>query len=120
MQIQLNTDKQISGAIGLQGEVERELRQELKHLADRVTRVEVHLNDVNSGKSGETDKRCQLEARMAGRQPISVEHRGPDIYLALSGAAKQLARALNNVQGKEDDASRSRDTIRRADPGIAE
>jgi paraquat-inducible protein B len=120
LQIQLNSDNHITGSASLQQRVEQVLEQELKHLADRVTRVEVHLNDVNSGKSGDSDKRCQLEARLAGMQPISVEHFAPTLELALNGAAAQLARALGNSQGKADAASRRRESIRHMSPGAAE
>lgn len=119
MQIQLNSDKHVTGSPGMQEYVERVLAQELKHVADRVTRIEVHLNDVNSGKSGDDDKRCQLEARMAGMQPVSVEHRAATIDLALNGAAEQLARALSNSQGKADAALKNRDSIRHMEPGEA-
>lgn len=116
MQIQLNSDKHISGSPSLQERVETILRQELKHLADRITRIEVHLNDVNSGKAGDNDKRCQLEARLAGLNPISVEHRAENMALAITGAASQLARALSNSQGKADAAARGRESIRRMEP----
>lgn len=115
MQVQLNTDKIISGALGLQERVEQVLAQELKHVADRITRVEVHLNDVNSTKSGDTDKRCQLEARMKGLDPISVEHHAPNVDQALTGAAKQLGRALGNQAGRLDAQTRGRESIRRMD-----
>lgn len=117
MQIQLNSDKHINGSPSLHERVEQILNQELKHLADRVTRIEVHLNDVNSGKAGDDDKRCQLEARLAGTNPISVEHRAENVELALRGAGAQLARALSNVQGKADAASKKRESIRHMDPG---
>lgn len=120
MQIQLNTDKNISGALGLQERAEELLAQELKHVADRVTRVEVHLNDVNNSKSGNDDKRCQLEARMKGLDPISVEHHAPTVDQALSGAAKQLGRALGNQQGKLEASTRGRESIRRMDQGATE
>lgn len=116
MQIQLNSDKHVVGSPGLQEHVERVLNQELKHLSDRVTRIEVHLNDENSSKSGDADKRCQLEARISGMQPVSVEHRAESIDLALNGAAEQLARALKSTQGKADAASKKRDSIRRMEP----
>jgi ribosome-associated translation inhibitor RaiA len=117
VQIQLNSDKHIVGSPGLQQHVEAVLEQELKHLADRITRIEVHLNDLNSAKSGDDDKRCQLEARLAGMAPISVEHRAPSIDLALNGAAEQLARALASSQGKAEAAAKKRDSIRHMDPG---
>lgn len=112
MQVQLNSDKNITASPSLQQRVEQILEHELKHLADRVTRVEVHLNDVNSSKSGDSDKRCQLEARLAGTSPVSVEHRAETVELALNGAASQLARALSSSQGKADAAAKKRDSIR--------
>lgn len=120
MQIQLNSDNHITGTAGLQQHVEQVLEQQLKHVADRVTRVEVHLNDVNSNKGGDSDKRCQLEARMAGANPVSVEHHAPTLDLALNGAASQLARALDKAQGKADATARKRDSIRRAELGFDE
>lgn len=116
MQIQLNSDNHITGSPGLQQHIEQVLEQELKHLADRVTRIEVHLNDMNGGKSGDGDKRCQLEARVAGSTPISVEHRASTIDLALNGAAGHLARALNSAQGKAETIARKRTSIRHAGP----
>jgi ribosome-associated translation inhibitor RaiA len=120
VQIQLNSDKHVVGSPGLQDYVERTLVQELKHLADRITRIEVHFNDENAGKSGDTDKRCQLEARIAGLQPISVEHRASSVELALNGAAEQLGRLLRTTQGKAEAGSKKRESIRHMDPGSPE
>lgn len=106
MQIQLNTGNSIVGSSALRDQVQQAINQELRHVADAVTRVEVHLDDINGAKSGEDDKRCMLEARITGMKPLSVEHRAASIDLAVSGAASQLARAVKtslakaNTQGK--------------------
>jgi len=112
MQVQLNSDKHIVGSPDLHNTIEHILLTELKYLADDITRVEVHLNDENSIKHGSNDKRCQLEARIAGMQPISTEHRAPSFQLAVSGAAVQLAAAVKNVIGKAHTNHNSRATIR--------
>lgn len=119
MQVQLNSDKNIVGSPGLQEHVQNLLEQELKHLAKEITRVEVHLNDENSAKSGADDKRCLLEARVARMQPISTEHRAETIDLAINGAAQQLVRAVKNALGKADTTSRQRVSIKHmdSDPG---
>jgi len=39
----------------------------LGHLAEHITRVEVHLNDENNDKGGSHDKRCMMEARLEGQ-----------------------------------------------------
>ncbi len=62
--------------------------------ADRLTRVEVHLGDTNAGKGGPADKRCMIEARPRGGQPIAVEHHADDLYDAIGDAASKIKRAL--------------------------
>jgi ribosome-associated translation inhibitor RaiA len=101
MQIQLNTDNNIRGDDALRDEVEGVVASALDRFGERVTRVEVHLNDVNSVKGGDDDKRCMLEARLSGREPIAVTHTGPSLDLALDGALDKLVRSLDSVVGKE-------------------
>ena len=73
MQIQINTDKNISGHEALAQSIEDVLRNVLSRFSDQITRIEVHLSDDNSAiKSGMTDKHCLLEVRPAGQQPITV------------------------------------------------
>lgn len=115
MQIQLNSDKHIVGSPGMQEWLERVITHELRHCAEAITRVEVHLNDTNGAKSGEHDKRCMLEARLAGRQPVSVEHRAASVDLAVNGAAAQLARAVSTVLGKSQAAEKRAEPIKRLD-----
>lgn len=112
MQVQLNSDKHIVGSPSLQERVEQILLRELKHLADNVTRIEVHLNDENSAKTGEQDKRCLLEARLSGVQPVTSEHRAASIELAIDGAAAQLARALQSAIDKAQASNQGRDSIK--------
>ena len=65
MQIQINSDHHITGSPELAGHVQALVRDTLDRFSDRITRVEVHLNDLNSVKGG-ADKRCLMEARLAG------------------------------------------------------
>jgi ribosome-associated translation inhibitor RaiA len=116
MQIQLNSDHHITASPGLQDEVERILLQQLKYLAEDVTRIEVHLNDENSMKGGDSDKRCMLEARVTGLQPVVSEHRAPTVELALTGAAEQLTRALKNALEKLDSRRKGSSSIRGMEP----
>jgi ribosome-associated translation inhibitor RaiA len=75
--------------------------KELAHMADRITRVEVHLGeDSHAHKSGGHDKRCMIEARPSGRQPIAVEHKGDDMKLVIAEAAGKLGRALHHAFDK--------------------
>lgn len=76
--------------------IHREVEKAVNHCHREVTRVQVHLGDVNGPKSGAADKRCMLEARPAGQQPLAVESQGRDLYRVVSDAAAKLERALKH------------------------
>lgn len=78
------------------------LESTLGHLADRLTRVEVHLGDENAHKPGPADKRCLLEARPKGLDPIAVETHAGDLYDAVEEAAGKLKRALTRRLERHD------------------
>src|SRR5690348_13909872 len=87
MQILVNTDNHIGGSQKLSGFVEDVLQGTLGRFGERITRVEVHLTDENSReKEGNNDKRCVLEARLAGLQPIAVSDQGATLEQAIDGA----------------------------------
>ncbi len=114
MLIQLNTHNHITATSNLQQRAEQILQQELKHLAKEITRIEVHLNDENSNKAGVNDKRCLMEARVAGFQAITTEHHADTLTLAMQGAAEQLARAVKSSFDKHHH-DKGGETIRRSD-----
>jgi ribosome-associated translation inhibitor RaiA len=111
MQIQLNTDDHVQGNDALAEWTERELKDRLARFRDQVTRVEVHLSDINAARVSDADKRCKLEARLAGRQPVTVSHDAAKVADALQGAAAKLVRALDTALGRVRDA-RGRESIR--------
>src|SRR5262245_46760336 len=63
---------------------------------DRLTRVEVHLSDVNGPKGG-MDTRCALEARPAGRQPVAVTNEAHNEGDAVKGAIEKMGRLLRST-----------------------
>lgn len=104
MQVQINTDRHIVGDEQLAREVETALVKALDRFTDQITRLEVHLGDENSNhKSGADDKRCMIEARLRGLQPIAATHQAPTIDLAVAGAAEKLKRALDSTLGRLSD-----------------
>jgi hypothetical protein len=107
MQIQLNTDNNLVGSEDLAAQVEADVRAALDRFSWRITRVEVHLTDQNSEQKGGTDMRCMMEARVAGRQPMSVSHGAATVALAIDGAADKLTHALETIFGKLDADRRS-------------
>jgi hypothetical protein len=100
MQVQVNTDNHVHGHARFAEYVEGELRQSLERFSAIVTRVEVHLHDANADKSGPTDKRCTLEARIAGRDPIAVSHAADRVEVAFAGARDKLVRLLSRQVDK--------------------
>jgi hypothetical protein len=100
MQIQINTDSSIEGREELAQQVETIVKSTLDRFSERITRVEAHLSDVNSHKFGEDDKRCLLEARLKGLQPIAVSHQAGTLLQATRGAAEKLKRSLDSTLGR--------------------
>lgn len=101
MQVQVNTDNNIQGE-DLATRVGTMVRHALERFGERVTRVEVHLSDENGQKAGDDDKRCLLEARVAGMQPVAVSHQAQTLQQAIDGALDKLKRALESAIGKHD------------------
>jgi len=95
MQIQVNTDKNISGREALAQSVKDVLRSDLSRFSDHITRIEVHLSDENSSaKQGVTDKRCLLEVRLAGERPIAVSEQAETVGEAVGAASQQMVNML--------------------------
>ncbi|WP_313308694.1 HPF/RaiA family ribosome-associated protein [Stutzerimonas nitrititolerans] len=100
MQIQVHSDNHIEGSARLVEWVSACVADKLDRFDDEITRVVVHLNDENGIKAGSQDKRCQIEARPKGLQPISVTHKAESLDLAVEGAIDKLGNALNHQFGK--------------------
>lgn len=98
MQVQVNTDRNIDGSAELIMQVEATLEDALSRFSNRITRIEVHLSDENSSqKPGSSDKRCVLEARLTGMQPVKVSADGSNHEQALGDAAKNLVKLLGRT-----------------------
>lgn len=100
MQIQVHSDNHIEGSARLVEWVSASVADKLDRFDDDLTRVVVHINDENGEKAGSQDKRCQIEARPKGRQPVSVTHKAESIDQAVDGAIEKLGNALGSLYGK--------------------
>jgi ribosome-associated translation inhibitor RaiA len=99
MQIQVNHDNHVRLVEDTAERLSKAVEDSLAKFADRITRVEMHLGDINAGKGG-ADKRCVLEARIANLQPIAVTHQAETLQLAIDGALDKLDHALSHAIGK--------------------
>jgi ribosome-associated translation inhibitor RaiA len=98
MQVLLNTDNHIASGQNLSDLVEATVQEAMSRFGDRITRVEVHLTDENSrAKEGDNDKRCVMEARLAGLSPITVSDQAATIEQALDGAAERLQKTVTKT-----------------------
>lgn len=103
MHIQVNTDHTVEGHEALAAHIRGVVVDALSRMSDHIMRVEVHLTDENGSKNGKKDKRCMMEARLEGRQPIAVTDEAPTVELAVNGAADKLARLIEHTLGKLHD-----------------
>lgn len=115
MQIQINTDHNIEGREALAAHVKGVVQHALSRSSDYVTRVEVHLGDENGRKSGMDDKRCMMEARLQGREPLAVTHHAANLHQAVDGAAHKLTRLVESTIERLHD-QRSRATAPHLEP----
>jgi ribosome-associated translation inhibitor RaiA len=103
MQIQFNSDKniilneeQIASSTSL-------ISEELSRFSTQITRLEIHLSDEDANKDGSNDKRCMVEARLAGMQPIAVTDHSNTHEQALFGAIDKLKTSLETITGRLND-----------------
>lgn len=100
MKVQFNTDTNTNGNDKLKTYFTDLISEELSRFSDHITRVEVHLSDVNGDKEGPNDKRCMLEARIEGRQPIAVTKLADTYEKAVSGATEKITTSLDKIFGR--------------------
>lgn len=111
MQVQVHTDDHIHGGESLTQWVQDEATNRLARFRDNITRLEVFLSDLDAGKSGANDKRCRVEARVAGRQPVTVTADASKMAAAFIDSVEKLIRVLDADLGRVKDRH-GRDTIR--------
>jgi ribosome-associated translation inhibitor RaiA len=109
MQVQVHTDNHIQGSAELAEQVENAVTGAMERFGDRVTRVVVRFADENGQKPGTHDKRCVVEARLAGLPPITAKHLGPTVAQSLHGALDKLEKHIEHTVGRREEP-RSRTT----------
>lgn len=103
MLVQLNTDQHIDGRADLASWVEGEVSETLERYGEQIVRVEVFFTDENSHKSGALDKKCTVEARLAGMEPVVATDQAGNLDQALEGALDKLLVALERKVGRISD-----------------
>ena len=107
MTIQINTDNNLNVHEAFGSKLDGLLSEELSRFSEHITRLEVHLSDENGSKNALNDKRCLLEARLEGRQPIVVTQAGHNYEQAVHGAIDKLKSSLDTIVGRMRSHNRS-------------
>lgn len=97
MQVQFNADKTIDGHERMQVYFSEVIAESFKRFEDKITRVEVHVGDENNDKFGVDDKRCMIEVRLSGKNPLAVTHHADTIEKAISGATDKMKKVLTTT-----------------------
>ncbi len=103
MQIQFNTDKNV-----IVGEEQITyftslISEELSRFSAQISRLEIHLSDEDGNKDGSNDKRCLVEARLAGMKPIAVTEHANSTEQVVLGAIDKLKTSLEKITGRLKD-----------------
>jgi hypothetical protein len=101
MKIQANSDKTIRVDATLTRFVEDEASRLLDRFAKKLTRVEVHLSDINNTRTGQADKRCLVEVRPVGARPLTADAIATTTESAIGEALKKMQRLLTTFFGKK-------------------
>ena len=103
MIIQVNTDHKIDGSERLTEYVKELINGSLSRFTSHLTRIEVHITEDGAHKGGQGNKKCVLEARVEGMQPIAVTEHAETADLAVKGGLDKLKAALSSIMGKLND-----------------
>jgi ribosome-associated translation inhibitor RaiA len=100
MLIQFSTDHHIGHHPSLHDHVDALVRKTLHPFRSHITRVDVHLTDENAHANHANDKRCVMEARLDGVQPLVVTATASNVAAVLDAASRKLRRSVVRVEAK--------------------
>lgn len=102
MLVQINTDSRVECSEDATAAMEARLRERLARFADRLTRIEVHLRDVDGDRNGPQGIEAKIEVRPAGGEPMVTTDNGADAEAAMAGALRKVVDSLDRAFGKQD------------------
>lgn len=92
--IQINS-RGMTTTAAIDQHIHDQITTHLTRFLKRLTRIEVHISDENEPhRDTGDDKKCLIEARPAGRDPLVAEHTCGDMYEAIDEAINKLGRVL--------------------------
>ncbi|HEX2921061.1 MAG TPA: HPF/RaiA family ribosome-associated protein [Bacteroidales bacterium] len=88
---------------GLRASLSGFVLKSLKRYKENIIRIEVHLEDENSDKTGKNDKRCSIEVRPANLKPIIATSKSDNLIQAVREAADKSKASLDKTIGRISD-----------------
>lgn len=103
MEIYLNSDNATDLDHDFTSVVDERVTERLEaRFGSRLTRVEVHVRDIDGTTNGPEGIEAQIEARPANGAPIVVKERADEPMKAINSALGTLVSRLDSVFGKAD------------------
>jgi hypothetical protein len=99
MLFQFNSDNRIEGTVETEERVRGIVESRIRRVANRLSRVEVHVSDIN-GPRGGIGHRCAVELRPNGLEPITGTDTAETIEQAAAGATDKAVAAFERRVGK--------------------
>nr|WP_314444123.1 HPF/RaiA family ribosome-associated protein [uncultured Sphingomonas sp.] len=99
MLFQFNSDNQVHGDTEVETRIQSLVEARLRNVQHRLTRVEVHVGEIN-GPRGGVDKRCAVELRPNGLDPVTATDTADTIEQAAAGATDKAVAAFQRVIGR--------------------
>ncbi len=100
MKILINTDNNISGTEEMREPLKAVIANAFDRFKKHLTRIEVKISDENGDKDSDNDKRCVLEVRLKGKQPIVVTSHGDSVEIAVDEAIDKMKTSLETAMGR--------------------
>lgn len=100
MRFMFNNDNQTALSSATSQRVEALVEARLGRISDRLTRVEVHVSDVDGPRSGGEDKKWVVELRPNGMRPITATDQASTVERAVTAATDRALKAFDRQIGK--------------------
>ena len=101
MLIQINTDKNIESSAASIAHFTGVIKEHLERYDEHITRIEAHLSDENGSKNAGDDKKCLLEVRKKGADPIVVSSVEATMHQAVKSASEKMASLIEKALEKK-------------------
>lgn len=101
MLIQINTDKHIDGSEATIAHFSGVIKDILSRYEEYITRIEAFLSDENGERNAGADKKCLLEVRKKGADPIVVSVIEVSMHKAVKSAAEKMATLIEKTLEKK-------------------